>query len=77
MKTADGFTGHDFECAAGVQPWVEINYRDVFQSLSEAMQLEPRTVSQRYGEVTLRTGEEDRSQEWRYHPILGVFREYF
>ncbi|NTX68620.1 type I-F CRISPR-associated helicase Cas3 [Lelliottia amnigena] len=74
MKTADGFTGHDLECAAGVQPWVEINYRDVFQSLSEAMQLEPRTVSQRYGEVTLRTGGEDRSQEWRYHPILGVFR---
>lgn len=77
LKDAGRFRLYDFSVAEGVQPWFETDYRDVFLALAEIRQIELRDVSKRYGEITLRAGKEDATELWRYHPILGVFRDYF
>jgi CRISPR-associated helicase, Cas3 family len=60
-----------------VEPWFDVDYQKILLGLAEAKQMELKDVSTRYGEVTVRAGEEDAIAQWRYHPILGVFRDYY
>ena len=57
--------------ADGVEPWIAIDYAEVLQALADEKQMELETVSCRNGEITLRTGKEEK---WLYRPVLGVFR---
>ncbi|HDH7822039.1 TPA: type I-F CRISPR-associated helicase Cas3 [Raoultella planticola] len=77
LKPSERFELHEFVMAEGVQPWFEIDYREVLLELAETRQMELSSVSRRYGEITLRGGGKwDSIEKWRYHPVLGVFREY-
>ena len=77
LKPSERFELHEFVMAEGVQPWFGIDYREVLLELAETFQMELSSVSRRYGEITLRVGEKgDSIEKWRYHPVLGVFREY-
>lgn len=77
LKPSERFELHEFVMAEGVQPWFGIDYREVLLELAETCQMELSSVSRRYGEITLRVGEKgDSIEKWRYHPVLGVFREY-
>ena len=60
--------------ADGVEAWIAIDYAEVLQALAEAKQMELAAVSRRYGEITLRVGREEETQQWLYHPVLGLFR---
>lgn len=75
LKPSDLFRLHAFPMAAGVSAWVEIDYQDVLVGLAEAKQMTLRKVSLRFGEISLRVNDKDATEQWRYHPILGVFRE--
>lgn len=76
LKPTGLFRRQSLHLADGVKPWVETDYADVLLALAEAKQMELSTVSRRYGEITLRVGREEEGEQWLYHPVLGVFREY-
>lgn len=65
---------HRLSMADGVEPWVAIDYAEVLQALAETKQMELDAVSRRYGEMTLRVSREEETEQWLYHPVLGVFR---
>ncbi|HEY4436581.1 MAG TPA: type I-F CRISPR-associated helicase Cas3f [Lelliottia sp.] len=75
LKPAGLFQKQALLLAAGVRAWVDIDYQEVLVDLAEAKQMELRNVSLRYGEISLRMKGKDATEQWRYHPILGVFRE--
>lgn len=75
LKPSHLFREHTPLLADRVQAWFETDYQAVLLALAEAKQMELRAVSRRYGEITLRVGKEDATEQWRYHPLLGVFRE--
>ena len=76
LKPAGGFCEQALSMADGVEPWVAIDYAEVLQALAETKQIELDAVSRRYGEMTLRVSREEETEQWLYHPVLGVFREY-
>lgn len=76
LKETDRFVKHSLSMAAGVEAWFGIDYQQVLLELAEVKQMELRRVSQRFGEITLRAGKLEVTEQWRYHPVLGVFREY-
>ena len=76
LKPTGRFCELALSVAEGVEPWVEIEYAEVLQTLAEEKQMELSAVSRRYGEITLRVGREEETEQWLYHPVLGVFREY-
>lgn len=74
LKETDRFIQHQLSMANGVQAWFAIDYQQVLLELAEVKQLELRKVSGRFGEINLRAGKPEATEQWRYHPILGVFR---
>ncbi|WP_288790643.1 type I-F CRISPR-associated helicase Cas3f [uncultured Enterobacter sp.] len=76
LKPAGRFCKHPLSVADGVEPWIAIDYAEVLQALADMKQLELAAVSRRYGEITLRVTREEETEQWLYHPVLGVFREY-
>ncbi|HAT6805027.1 TPA: type I-F CRISPR-associated helicase Cas3 [Citrobacter freundii] len=62
--------------ADGVEPWFGIDYAEILLELADAREMELTAVSRRYGEITLSVRREEETEQWLYHPILGVFREY-
>jgi len=76
LKPAGRFCEKTLSMARGVEPWMVIDYGEVLQALAEARQMELAAVSRRYGEITLRVSREEETEQWLYHPVLGVFREY-
>jgi len=50
-----------------------VDYQEILLALAEAKQMALEVVSKRYGEITVRKT----AEQWRYHPILGVFRNYY
>lgn len=77
LKDAGRFVRHEITLADGVEPWFVVDYQKILLGLADVKQMELKDVSRRYGEVTVRAGEEDAIAQWRYHPILGVFRDYY
>lgn len=77
LKDARRFERQEITLAAGVEPWFAVDYQEILLAQAEANQMALEAVSKRYGEITVRTGEEDAIEQWRYHPILGVFRDYY
>ncbi|MEI9536328.1 type I-F CRISPR-associated helicase Cas3f [Enterobacter cancerogenus] len=77
LKDAGRFERQEITLAAGVEPWFAVDYQEILLAQAEANQMALEAVSKRYGEITVRTGEEDVIEQWRYHPILGVFRDYY
>lgn len=77
LKDAGRFERQEIALAAGVEPWFAVDYQEILLAQAEANQMTLEAVSKRYGEITVRTGEEDVIEQWRYHPILGVFRDYY
>lgn len=75
-KPAGGFCEQLLSMAHGVEPWIAIDYAEVLQILAETKQMELAAVSRRYGEITLRVSRKEETEQWLYHPLLGVFREY-
>lgn len=76
LKPAGRFCKQPLSVADGVEPWIAIDYAEVLQALADMKQLELAAVSRRYGEITLRVTREEETEQWLYHPVLGVFREY-
>lgn len=76
LKPAGGFCEQALSMADGVEPWIVIDYVGILQELAELMQMELTVVSRRYGEITLRVTREEEAEQWLYHPVLGVFREF-
>ncbi|MCE1395661.1 type I-F CRISPR-associated helicase Cas3f [Enterobacter cloacae] len=76
LKPAGGFCEQALSMADGVEPWIAIDYAEVLQALAETKQMELNAVSRRYGEITLRVTREEEAEQWLYHPVLGVFREF-
>ena len=76
LKPAGRFCEKSLSMAEGVEPWMAIDYGEVLQALAETKQMELGAVSRRYGEITLRISREEETEQWLYHPVLGVFREY-
>lgn len=74
LKKSERFEQHEMFMAEGVQAWIETEYRDVLLALAEKQQMELCDVSRRYGEITLSVGKKEATEQWRYHPVLGVFR---
>lgn len=74
LKTSHRFASVELKMADGVQPWFDIDYRQVLIQLAERREMSLSHVSLRYGELMLRTGKEDAESDWLYHPLLGVFR---
>jgi CRISPR-associated endonuclease/helicase Cas3 len=56
--------------AQGVNAWFETDYQTIYQRLAEGLDIELSMVSQRFGEICLPTGRDER---WHSHPLLGVF----
>ncbi|WP_152084065.1 type I-F CRISPR-associated helicase Cas3f [Enterobacter oligotrophicus] len=76
LKPSERFRSHSLSMADGVEPWFAIDYARVLQALADEKQMELDAVSRRYGEITLRVSREEETEQWLYHPVLGVFREY-
>ncbi|MBE3481982.1 type I-F CRISPR-associated helicase Cas3 [Enterobacter cloacae complex sp. P14RS] len=76
LKPAGRFCEKTLSMAHGVEPWMAIDYGEVLQALAETRQMELAAVSRRYGEITLRISREEETEQWLFHPVLGVFREY-
>lgn len=76
LKPAGRFCIQPLFMADGVEPWIAIDYAEVLQALADEKQMELGAVSRRYGEITLRDERKEETEEWLYHPVLGVFREY-
>ncbi|MBF1959503.1 type I-F CRISPR-associated helicase Cas3f [Enterobacter hormaechei] len=76
LKPAGRFCVQPLSMADGVKPWIAIDYAEVLQALADEKQMELGAVSRRYGEITLRDERKEETEEWLYHPVLGVFREY-
>ncbi|MGS2873785.1 type I-F CRISPR-associated helicase Cas3f [Enterobacter huaxiensis] len=76
LKPAGRFRQLALAISDGVEPWLAIDYAEVLQALADEKQMELGAVSRRYGEITLRGGKEVEAEQWSYHPVLGVFREY-
>lgn len=75
LKPSHLFREHSFLLAERVQAWFAVDYQAVLLELAESKNMELHAVSRRYGEITLPVGKENATEQWRYHPILGVFRE--
>lgn len=73
LKDAGRFERQEIALAAGVEPWFAVDYQEILLAQAEANQMTLEAVSKRYGEITVRESKE----QWRYHPILGVFRDYY
>lgn len=66
------FRFYPLEQARGVCPWIDIDYATVMLELAESTNSELSKVSERFGEINLRSN--DSSTEcWFWHPQLGVF----
>ncbi|EPV2500162.1 type I-F CRISPR-associated helicase Cas3f [Enterobacter hormaechei] len=76
LKPAGRFCIQPLFMADGVEPWIAIDYAEVLQALADEKQMELAVVSRRYGEITLRDERKEKAEEWLYHQVLGVFREY-
>lgn len=74
LKESDRFVKQPVSLGVGVEAWFGIDYQQVLLELAEVKQMELSEVSARFGEIMLRVGKEDANEQWRYHPILGVFR---
>jgi len=74
LKPSHLFREHSFLLAKRVQAWFAVDYQAILLDLAESKNTELHAVSRRYGEITLRVSKEDATEQWRYHPILGVFR---
>ena len=74
LKPAGRFRWQALTLADGVQPWFDVDYAQVLLALAESKQMELAAVSRRFGEITLRVAKEEETEEWLYHPVLGVFR---
>ncbi|MNE12297.1 CRISPR-associated nuclease/helicase Cas3 subtype I-F/YPEST [compost metagenome] len=74
LKPSHLFREHSFLLAERVQAWFAVDYQAVLLDLAESKNMELHAVSRRYGEITLPVGKENATEQWRYHPILGVFR---
>jgi len=73
LKAAGRFERQELALAAGVEPWIAVDYQEILLALAEAKQMALEVVSKRYGEITVRKT----AEQWRYHPTLGVFRNYY
>lgn len=76
LKRSHHFASFSLNMADGVQPWFDVDYRQVLMQLAQTRDMSLCNVSQRYGELMLRTGKEDAESDWLYHPLLGVFRAF-
>ncbi|RPH26901.1 type I-F CRISPR-associated helicase Cas3 [Buttiauxella warmboldiae] len=68
------FNYRELEMAEGVRAWIDTDYATVLTELAEARDLELAAVSERYGEINLRAGDDD-YEAWLWHPVLGIFRD--
>lgn len=68
------FKRRELQMADGVAPWVNTDYASVLLALAESRDKELAWVSEKYGEINLRTGDDDDGEPWLWHPLLGVFR---
>ena len=57
--------------AAGVSIWIETDAELIYQQLADALGMELKQISQRFGELSL--PEKRDGERWLYHPLLGVF----
>ena len=73
-KAAGQFIQQPLAMAKGVSSWMILDYATILLEIAEAREMELAKVSERYGEINLRTGEKEEMEPWLWHPQLGVFR---
>lgn len=73
-KAAGQFTQQPLKMAEGVSSWMVLDYATILLEVAEAREMELSRVSERYGEINLRTSEKEEMEPWYWHPQLGVFR---
>ncbi|WP_380181980.1 type I-F CRISPR-associated helicase Cas3f [Kalamiella sp. sgz302252] len=59
----------DPELAEDVTMWIKPDYQQLYTGLADELRMELVEVSKRFGEIRL----PERDEEWRFHPLLGVF----
>lgn len=69
-KESGLFTRVELHLASGVEMWMDSDYADVLRTLADEMDRELSWISERFGEINLRT----QDGGWLWHPQLGVFR---
>lgn len=73
-KESGEFNYPKLKLAAGVSPWMEQDYQQVYRALADAFAMEFQEVSEKFGEITLRKAKEGETETWCFHPLLGVYR---
>jgi CRISPR-associated endonuclease/helicase Cas3 len=68
-KQSGDFAEVDCAFADGCGPWLAMDYAEIYQRLAEETGLTFSSISQTFGEITLRQSE----SHWRFNPFLGVF----
>lgn len=66
------FRFYPLEQAKGVCSWIDIDYATVMLDLAESTSSELSAVSERFGEINLRSNDLS-TEPWFWHPLLGVF----
>lgn len=69
------FKRHELQMADGVAAWINNDYASVLLALAESRDKELSWVSEKYGEINLRAGDDDDHEPWLWHPLLGIFRD--
>ncbi|CAI1791339.1 CRISPR-associated helicase Cas3, subtype I-F/YPEST [Serratia ficaria] len=73
-KESGDFNYPEFAVSAGNSLWMDIDYPRLYATLAEALGMEFREISERFGEINLRKFTEDETEVWNFHPALGVYR---
>lgn len=60
--------------ASGVSAWIDTDYQQVYTQLAEKLGMELVEVSMKFGEISLRSGQDGKDGEWYFEPFLGVFQ---
>ena len=69
-KVSDNFRQVEVSFAEGVSAWLTADYSHLYQQLADRLDMELTEISQKFGEINLR---KDKADQWRFHPLLGVF----
>ncbi|VTR59450.1 CRISPR-associated helicase Cas3, subtype I-F/YPEST [Serratia fonticola] len=69
-KPSDKFREIEVVFAEGIGAWITEDYPTIYQGLADELGMELPEVSQKFGEINLR---KNKSDQWHFHPLLGVF----
>lgn len=65
------FVRTEVELASGVQAWIDNDTKALLENIADKEGLELAYASRRYAQLRLRML--DAQEQWRYHPLMGVY----